>query len=105
MQVRKQPVSCNTRFNGRGTTSGVCKHRCKRDGMGKNDAIESFAKASIKSQPAMKRPQPFLDLFLTLWLGDWREQLQQLNSVIERDYKNKSKHKHSVRKIKVVNAN
>jgi hypothetical protein len=43
--------------------------------MGKDDAIESFAKASIKSQPAMKRPQPFLDLFLTLWLGDWREKL------------------------------
>ncbi len=53
----------------------------------------------------MERPHPFLDLFLTLWPGDWREQLQQLNSIIKRDYKNKSKHKHSVRKIQVVSAN
>jgi hypothetical protein len=61
-------------------------------------ALASFAKTSIKIQPAMERPHPFLDLFLTLWPGDWREQLQQLNSIIKRDYKNKSKHKHSVPK-------
>jgi hypothetical protein len=53
----------------------------------------------------MERPYPFLDLFLILWPGDWRKQLQQLNSAIERDYKNKSKHKHSVRQIKAVTAN
>jgi len=71
----------------------------------KFDALASFVKASMKSKPAMERPHPFLDLFLTLWPGDWRQQLQQLNLAIERDYKSKSKHKHSIRKIKAVSAN
>jgi hypothetical protein len=71
----------------------------------KFDALASFAKASMRSKPAMERPHPLLDLFLTLWPANCREQLQELNLAIERDYKSKSKHKHSVRKIKVVKAN
>jgi hypothetical protein len=62
----------------------------------KFDALASFVKASINSHAAMERLYPFLDLFLSLWLGDWREHLQQLYSAIDSDYKNKSKHEHSI---------
>jgi hypothetical protein len=43
-----------------------------------------------------------MDLFLLLWPGDWNKQLQQMNEAIDREYKKKSKHKHSVRQIKPV---
>ncbi len=43
-----------------------------------------------------------MDLFLLLWPGDWNKQLQQMNEAIDRKYKKKSKHKHSVRQIKPV---
>jgi hypothetical protein len=52
----------------------------------------------------IKKPHPFMDLFLLLWPGDWKKQLQQMNEAIERDFKKKSKHKHSVRQIKPVSA-
>jgi hypothetical protein len=71
---------------------------------GKFDALASYAKASTKSQLTMERPFPYLDLFITLWPGDWRSQLQQMNCAIERDYQQKSKHKHSVRHVKPVTA-
>ena len=45
-----------------------------------------------------------MKLFLLLWPGDWKKQLQQMNEAIERDYKKKCKHKHSVRQIKPVSA-
>jgi hypothetical protein len=45
-----------------------------------------------------------MDLFLLLWPGDWNRQLQQMNEVIEREFKKKSKHKHSARQIKPVSA-
>ena len=35
-------------------------------------------------------PQPYLDPFLTVWPGDWKKQLIQLNKVIEREYKTPS---------------
>jgi hypothetical protein len=47
-------------------------------------------------------PQPYLDLFLTVWPGDWKKQLIQLNKVIESEYKTKSKNKAGVRRIKQV---
>jgi hypothetical protein len=43
-----------------------------------------------------------MDLFLLLWPGDWNKQLQQMNEAIEREFKKKSKHKHSVHQIKAV---
>ena len=72
---------------------------------GKFSDLAAFGKASVKGKPTMERPQPYLDLCLTLWPGDWRSQLQQLNSAIEKDYQNKAKHKHSVRQIKPVSPN
>jgi hypothetical protein len=72
----------------------------------KFNRLSSYAKAFTKSKgSSLEKPQPFMDLFILLWSGDWKKQLQQLNEAIERDYKKKSKHKHSVRQIKAVSAN
>jgi hypothetical protein len=49
-------------------------------------ALASFENTTIKNQQPMERLHPYLDLFLKLWLGDWRQHLQQLNSAIEKDY-------------------
>ncbi len=52
---------------------------------GKFADLAAFGKASLKGKVAMERPQPYLDLLLTLWAGDWVKQLQQLNSAIEKN--------------------
>ncbi len=46
--------------------------------------------------------QPYLDLFLTLWPGDWKKQLIQFNKVIESKYNTKSKNKVGVCRSKKV---
>jgi hypothetical protein len=43
-----------------------------------------------------------LELFLTLWPGDWKKQLIQLNDEILKDYKNRSKNKAGARPIRPV---
>jgi hypothetical protein len=45
-----------------------------------------------------------MGLFLLFWSGDWKKQLQQMNEAFKRDFKKKSKHKHSVPQIKPVSA-
>ena len=68
--------------------------------------LSSFAKTSLKKESAVKnRPYPYLELFLLLWPGDWKKQLEQLNAAILNEYTKKSKHKHSVRAVKAVTAN
>jgi len=52
---------------------------------GKFADLAAFGKASLKGKVAMERPQPYLDLLLTLWPNDWVKQLQQLNSAIEKN--------------------
>jgi hypothetical protein len=47
-------------------------------------------------------PQPYYDLFLSLWPGDWKKQLAQLNDAIERDDKTKSKNTVGVRCIRAL---
>ena len=47
-------------------------------------------------------PQPFLDLFLLLWPGDWKQQLAQMNEEILKEYKTKSKNKFGVHSIRPV---
>jgi hypothetical protein len=47
-------------------------------------------------------PQPFFDLFLLLWPGDWKKQLAQLNEAIAKDFAAKSKNKVGVRRIKPI---
>jgi hypothetical protein len=47
-------------------------------------------------------PQPFLELFLLLWPGDWKQQLAQLNEEILKEYRTKSKNKVGVRPIRPV---
>jgi diketogulonate reductase-like aldo/keto reductase len=49
--------------------------------------------------------QPYFDLFLLLWPGDWRNQLAQMNKAIAQDYAVKSKNKAGVRCIKPVSEN
>jgi hypothetical protein len=72
----------------------------------KFDTLSEYAKASAKKKEAsIEKSHPFLDLFLLLWPGDWRKQLHQLNCAIEKDFKSKSKHKHSIQYIKSVAAN
>jgi len=54
----------------------------------KFNMLSSYAKAFTKSTGnGLEKPQPFMDLFILLWPGDWKKQLQQLNEAIERDYK------------------
>ncbi len=72
---------------------------------GKFADLAAFGKASLKGKVAMERPQPYLDLLLTLWPGDWVKQLQQLNSAIEKNPQSKAKQKHSVSQIKAVSPN
>jgi hypothetical protein len=51
------------------------------------DALSEYAKASArKKEESIENPHPFLDLFLILWPGDWRKQLNQLNYTIEKDF-------------------
>jgi hypothetical protein len=57
--------------------------------------LSSYAKASTENKISAENPQPFIDLFLLLWPGDWKKELQQMNKVIKWDCKKKSKHKHS----------
>jgi len=47
-------------------------------------------------------PQPFLELFLLLWPGDWKQQLAQLNEEILKEYRTKSKNKVGVCPIRPV---
>ncbi len=53
----------------------------------------------------IEMPQPYFDLFFSLWPGDWKKQLAQLNEAIERDYKSKSKNKVGIRCIRAVTEN
>jgi hypothetical protein len=54
----------------------------------KFNRLSSYAKAFTKSKgSSLEKTQPFMDLFILLWSGDWKKQLQQLNEAIERDYK------------------
>ncbi len=70
------------------------------------DALSEYAKASTKKKlESVEKPNPYLDLFLLLWPGNWRKQLHKLNCAIEKDFKSKSKHKHSIQHIKSVTAN
>jgi hypothetical protein len=51
------------------------------------DALSEYAKASAKKkEESVEKPHPFLDLFLMLWPGDWRKQLNQLNYTIEKGF-------------------
>ena len=63
------------------------------------DELKKMAKSGKKKD---KMPQPFFDLFLLLWPGDWRSQLAQLNDSIVRDYAMKSKNKPNARRIKPI---
>jgi hypothetical protein len=71
----------------------------------KFDDLASYAKPSLKKESSSERPYPFLELLLLLWPGDWKKQLSQLNAAICTEYRNKAKHKHSVRQVKPVSAN
>ena len=54
---------------------------------------------------ATKNCMPFLDLFLTLWPGDWQEQLKQLNLLMQKEYSNKRKNGKGPKKINPVTPN
>jgi hypothetical protein len=55
-----------------------------------------------KSKTDGEALQPFLELFLLLWPGDWERQLAQMNEEILKEYKMKSKNKVGVRSIRPV---
>ena len=57
------------------------------------------------SSPKSKRSdtcQPFLDLFLCLWPGDWKQQVEQLNLMIQKDYINKQKNGKNPKKLNLL---
>jgi hypothetical protein len=64
--------------------------------------LSSNIKSSKKTTETV---QPYLELFLLLWPGDWKKQLIQLNDEIQKDFKNKSKNKAGVRPIRPVTPN
>lgn len=49
-----------------------------------------------------KLPTPFLDLFLILWPGDWRQQQNRMNIFLERNNKNNEKNKNNARIINPI---
>jgi hypothetical protein len=61
--------------------------------------LSSTIKSSKKNGETL---QPYLELFLMLWPGDWKKQLIQLNDEILKDYKNRSKNKAGARPIRPV---
>jgi hypothetical protein len=63
----------------------------------KFDELASHTKSSLKKESTAERPYPFLELLLLLWPGDWKKHLSQPNVAMLSEYRNKAKHKHSVR--------
>jgi hypothetical protein len=53
----------------------------------KFNSLSTSAKAFIKSKGSVEKPQPFMELFILPWPGDWQKQLQQLNEAIKRHHK------------------
>ncbi len=66
------------------------------------DCFTSLSSIIKYSQKDAEIPQPFLELFLVLWPGDWKQQLAQLNDEIIQEYRTKSKNKVGVRSIRPV---
>jgi Transposase IS4 len=48
---------------------------------------------------------PFLDLFLLLWPGSWKAQLKQMNNLIEKERRNKTKNGKTPKKVVEVTPN
>lgn len=52
-----------------------------------------------------KLPTPYLDLFLSLWPGDWQQQLQQMNLLIQKNIESCRKNKKGTRNVREVTPN